>query len=74
MITDLARLDFDPVSKQMRLATLHPGVTVEDVEAHTGFPLLRSPTVGETPLPSAEEVRLLRERIDPEGIYIKAKG
>ena len=74
VITDLARLDFDPVSKQMRLATLHPGVTVEEVEAHTGFPLLRSPTVGETPLPSAEEVRLLRERIDPEGIYIKAKG
>jgi len=44
------------------------------VEARTGFPLLRAPRVGETPLPSAGEVRLLRERIDPEGIYIGGKG
>jgi acyl CoA:acetate/3-ketoacid CoA transferase beta subunit len=74
VITDLAVLDFDPASKRMRLATVHPGVTVEEVEARTGFPLLRAPRVGETPLPSAGEVRLLRERIDPEGIYIGGKG
>lgn len=74
VITDLAVLDFDAESKQMRLVTVHPGVTVEDVEARTGFPLLRALRVGETPLPSAEEVRLLRERIDPEGMYIGGKG
>ncbi|MBI4574349.1 MAG: hypothetical protein HY713_13820 [candidate division NC10 bacterium] len=74
VITDLAVLDFDPASKRMRLATVHPGVTVEAVEARTGFALLRAPTIGETPPPSAEEVRLLRERIDPEGIYIGQKA
>lgn len=74
VITDLAVLDFEPASKRMRLVTLHPGVSVEDVETQTGFPLLMAPEVGETAPPSAEEVRLLRERIDPEGIYIKAKG
>lgn len=74
VITDLAVLDFDPASKRMRLATLHPGVTVEEVEARTGFPLLRAPGLGETPPPSAEEIRLLRERIDPEGMYIGGRG
>jgi len=74
VITDLAVLDFDPASKRMRLATLHPGVTVEEVEARTGFPLLRAPGLGETPAPSAEEIRLLRERIDPEGMYIGGRG
>lgn len=74
MITDLAVLDFDPASKRMRLATLHPGVTVEEVAARTGFPLLRAPGLGETPAPSVGEVRLLRERIDPEGMYIGGKS
>jgi glutaconate CoA-transferase subunit B len=74
VITDLAVLDFDPATKRMRLATLHPGVTVEEVEARTGFPLLRAPGLGETPVPSAEEIRLLRERIDPEGMYIGGKA
>jgi acyl CoA:acetate/3-ketoacid CoA transferase beta subunit len=74
VITDLAVLDFDPASKRMRLSTVHPGATESEVEGRTGFPLLRAATVGETPLPNNEEVRLLRERIDPEGIYIGGKG
>ena len=74
LISDLAVLDFDPASKRMRLSTLHPGVTVEEVEAHTGFALLRAPGLGETPVPNAEEVRLLREQIDPEGMYIGGKS
>jgi acyl CoA:acetate/3-ketoacid CoA transferase beta subunit len=74
VITDLATLDFDPETKRMRLATVHPGVSVEEVEQRTGFPLLRAPGFGETPTPTAEEVQLLRERIDPEGIYIGGKA
>jgi acyl CoA:acetate/3-ketoacid CoA transferase beta subunit len=74
VITDLATLDFDPATRRMRLATLHPGVTVEEVEARTGFSLLRVPALGDTPAPGVEEVRLLRERIDPEGIYIGGKA
>ena len=70
VITDLAVLDFEPASKRMRLCTVHPGVTVEEVQARTGFALLRADPVGETPVPDAAAVRLLRERIDPEGIYI----
>ncbi|MBI2002023.1 MAG: hypothetical protein HYS69_12690, partial [candidate division NC10 bacterium] len=74
VITDLAVLDFEPRSKRMRLLTVHPGVTPEAVQARTGFPLLRAESVGETPAPSGEQVAVLRERVDPEGIYIGKKG
>ena len=73
-ITDLAVLDFEPRSKRMRLLTVHPGVTPEEVQARTGFPLLLAESVGETPAPSAEQVAVLRGRVDPEGIYIGKKG
>lgn len=71
VITDLAVLGFEPVSKRMRLESLHPGVTLEEVTANTGFALLVPDRISETPLPSADQVRLLRERIDPEGTYLK---
>lgn len=74
VITDLAVLDFEPRSKRMRLLTVHPGVTPEEVQARTGFPLLLAESVGETPVPSVEQVAVLRGRVDPEGIYIGKKG
>jgi hypothetical protein len=47
--------------------TVHPGVTVEQVQEATGFPLLVADDLAETPVPTAEEVRLIREEIDPDG-------
>ncbi len=70
LITDLAVLDFEPGSRRMRLQSLHPGVTVEEVQDNTGFPLVIPDTVPATALPSSEQVHLLRERIDPEGGYL----
>lgn len=67
VITNLAVMDFDEVSKRMRIKSLHPGVTAEQVQENTGFELLMPQAVGETPLPSAEELRLLRTRIDRGG-------
>lgn len=59
---------FDWAEGTMRLVTAHPGVTVERVQARTGFPLAVAPDLHETPPPTAEEVRLLREEIDPLGV------
>lgn len=70
VITTLATLDFEPGTKRMRLATLHPGVTLDEVRAQTGFDLVVPPSVPETPRPTAEQIRLLRERIDPDGEYL----
>jgi len=66
LITDLGQFDF--AAGWMRLTSVHPGVTVERVQAKTGFRLEVAPDLPETPPPTVEEVRLLREVIDPLGI------
>ena len=57
--------EFDWWEGRLRLTSVHPGVTPEQVQAKTGFELLVAPDLHETPPPSTEEVRLLREVIDP---------
>ena len=55
----------------MRLKSLHPGVSLEEVQDNTGFDLV-IPKVFETTMPPTEnELHILRERVDPEGILRK---
>jgi glutaconate CoA-transferase subunit B len=63
LISDLGQ--FDWAEGRMRLISYHAGVTIEHIRAKTGFELQVAPDVCETPAPSAEELRLLREIIDP---------
>ncbi|SFJ78131.1 Acyl CoA:acetate/3-ketoacid CoA transferase, beta subunit [Streptosporangium canum] len=65
VVTDLAVLDFDSPDHSMRLASVHPGVTVAEVVDRTGFPLAVPDTVPQTRMPTAEELRILREVLDP---------
>ena len=59
---------FDYVTGRMRLCSYHPGVTIDLIRKRTGFPLDVAPDVHETAPPTTEELRLLREEIDPLGI------
>lgn len=69
VVTNLCTMDFEPASKRMRLRTVHPGVTPSEVRAATGFELIvEEDQVRETEPPSAEQVRLIREEIDPDGM------
>ena len=69
VLTNLAALDFEPTTKKMRIKSVHPGVTVEQVQAATGFELvLPDRDVPETPVPSREQVRLIRDVIDPDAM------
>ena len=69
VVTNLAVMDFHPVGKHMRLKSVHPGVTVGQVQDATGFELaLPEGTVPVTEPPTPEQVRLLRDVIDPEGL------
>jgi glutaconate CoA-transferase subunit B len=70
VITQLGVMGFDPESKKMTLASTHPGVTVKDVVDNTGFKLIVPDMVPTTGEPSAEELRLLREELDPNKIII----
>jgi glutaconate CoA-transferase subunit B len=70
VITTLGVLRFRKDSKEMYLASCHPGVTVEEIKANTGWDLLMADDVHETPPPTAEELNILR-RHDPQGFWTK---
>lgn len=68
VVTNLAVLDFATDDHTMRLASVHPGVTVDEVAANTGFALAVPTDVPVTREPTDEELRLIREVIDPNGL------
>ncbi len=74
VVTGLAVLDFDTADHSMRLAALHPGVTAAQVQEATGFALTVPRDVPYTREPSAEELRLIREVIDPDGLRDREVG
>jgi len=67
VVTNLAVLDFETPDHRMRLRSVHPGVSVDEVVANTGFELVIPGNVPDTRAPSGEELRLLREVVDPNG-------
>ncbi len=70
VVTDLGVYRFGE-SGEMTLASLHQGVTVEQVQEHTGWPLAVTGAPAATPPPTSEELRLLRSELDPEGAYLR---
>lgn len=68
LISDMGQFDFEPESGRMRLRSLHAGVSLRRVESKTGFELVIPGDIPETEPPEAEELRLLREEIDPLGV------
>ena len=73
LVTNLCVIDFDPVSKHMRLRSVHPGVSVEEVQTSTGFDLLlpddgAAGEMPQTPPPTEAQVKAIREVIDPHGM------
>ncbi|MFD5907365.1 CoA-transferase subunit beta [Streptomyces massasporeus] len=67
VVSDLGVFDFATPDRSMRLASLHPGVTVEQVREATGFELTVPEEVPATREPTGEELRLIREVVDPAG-------
>ena len=70
VVTNLAVMDFEPESKKMRLIALNPGVTKEQVLESTGFELLVADDLMENEAPTDEELRILREEVDRDKLYI----
>ena len=71
IVTNLAVFGIHPELGTLRLLSVHPGVTVEQVRAATGFPLDVDDDVPQSRLPSDEELRLIREVLDPRGLRDK---
>ena len=71
VVTNLGVFDFDSPGRGMRIASLHPGVTIDEVVENTGFDLVVPDDVATTRAPTAEEIRLIREVLDPKGLRDK---
>jgi glutaconate CoA-transferase, subunit B len=70
VVTGLGVYWFDR-SGEMQLRTMHPGVTLEEIRKNTGWEMKVSDDLGETPAPTDEELRLIREELDPGGAYTR---
>jgi acyl CoA:acetate/3-ketoacid CoA transferase beta subunit len=68
VVTNLCVLDFEGPGRSMRVRSLHPGVTLAEVRENTGFELALSGDVPESRSPTEEELRLIREVLDPRAI------
>lgn len=68
LVTNLGVFAINPVHRELELVSIHPGVTVEQVQEATGFPLRLADDLVETALPTDEELQLIRREIDPLGM------
>ncbi len=73
VVTDLGIMEPD-ASGELVLTALHPGCTAEQACANTGWPLKVASELRMTLPPGDEELRILREELDPQGIYLKGAG
>jgi acyl CoA:acetate/3-ketoacid CoA transferase beta subunit len=68
VITNLCVFDFETDDRSMRIRSLHPGVTFDEVVANTGFEIATPKQVEETRTPTDEELRLIRQVLDPQSL------
>jgi acyl CoA:acetate/3-ketoacid CoA transferase beta subunit len=68
VVTNLAVMDFGGPDHRLRLVTVHPGVTADEVVSATGFELALSEQIEDSRRPTREELELIRHVIDPEGL------
>ena len=66
VVSNLGVFDFETPDHAMRIRSVHPGVSVEELVAATGFDLVVPDPVPVTALPTAEELELIREVLDPD--------
>jgi len=70
VISNLGVYRFDAQSKRIFLETYHPGVTLDQVKENVQWALAVAPYAAETKPPHADELRLLRDELDPDGIFL----
>ncbi len=67
IVTNFCVMDFGGPDHAIRVRSLHPGVTFEEVQANTGFELLKAPDMGETAHPTAEQLAIIAQ-LDPHNL------
>jgi acyl CoA:acetate/3-ketoacid CoA transferase beta subunit len=73
VITDMCQMDFDSETKKIRLKSVHPGYTVDNVKENIMFDLIIPDDVPTTPEPTQEQIDIMH-KLDPKGIYLGKGG
>jgi glutaconate CoA-transferase subunit B len=73
VVTNKAVFGFHQENQEMVLTSLHPGVTFDEVQAEISWPLKQASELGETEPPTDDELRIMHEELDPDGIYTGKK-
>lgn len=71
IVTDLCVMDFEPECKKMRIVSLHPGVSIDEVQDNTGFDLIKPEGLRQTPEPATEQLTSI-SILDPDNLRINA--
>jgi glutaconate CoA-transferase subunit B len=71
VVTNLAVYTFAEGTGEIEVASLHPGVTLDQVRENAEWHIRAAEDMAETPAPTADELRLIREELDPEGSYTR---
>jgi glutaconate CoA-transferase subunit B len=69
IVTDKCVFGFDEETREMTLESLYPGVTLQEVEENVGWDLRVASDLQEVTPPAQAELSLLREELDPQGLY-----
>jgi len=68
IVSNLAVMDFQGPENAIRVISLHPGVNLQEVQDNTGFELAAMDELSTTPAPTREQLRLIRDRLDPHNL------
>lgn len=71
VITQLGLYGFDEKTKRLKLISLHPGVSVDEVRENSQFEVILPAGIETSPEPSDKDLRILRQEIDPAGIVLE---
>jgi glutaconate CoA-transferase subunit B len=74
VITDMGVYRFDPETREMVLASLHPGITLGQIRENIGWDVKADAALEETTPPTPEEIRIIREELDPQGIFLRSRA
>ncbi len=70
VITNMGVMDFEPETKRMRVISVNPGYAFDDIQNNCEFELLKAPKVFVTKSPTDQELKILRDDIDPQRLII----
>jgi hypothetical protein len=68
LFSDLGIFDLDPLERRFRLVSIHPGIALDKIRAQTAGDFLIAEPLPQTEPPSENDLRLIREQVDPFGI------